>query len=103
MTKFKGQLSLEVTFNGLQIPNGFDKWIDELKIQLATFEKTYNNKNFEVKTIKKRYQYMKNKQTKKVQIKMFKKEDKQETIFNSIDIKSLELYAEMMRDRYGRM
>ena len=53
MTKFKGQLSLEVTFNGLQVPNGFDKWIDELKIQLATFEKTYNNKNFEVKTIKK--------------------------------------------------
>ena len=53
MTKFKGQLSLEVTFNGLQVPNGFDKWIDELKTQLATFEKTYNNKNFEVKTIKK--------------------------------------------------
>ena len=45
---------------------------------------------------------MKEKQTKKVQIKMFKKEDKLETIFNSIDIKSLELYAEMMRDRYGR-
>ena len=45
---------------------------------------------------------MKKKQTKKVQIKMFKKEDKLETIFNSIDIKSLELYAEMMRDRYGR-
>ena len=44
---------------------------------------------------------MKNKQTKKVQIKMFKKEDKLETIFNSIDIKSLELYAEMMRGRYG--
>jgi len=46
---------------------------------------------------------MKKKQTKKVQIKMFKKEDKQESLFNSIDIKSLELYAEMMRDRYGRM
>ena len=45
---------------------------------------------------------MKEKQTKKVQIKMFKKEDKLETIFNSIDIKSLELYAEMMRDRYAR-
>ena len=46
---------------------------------------------------------MKKKQTKKVQIKMFKKEDKQESLFNSIDVKSLELYAEMMRDRYGRM
>ena len=46
---------------------------------------------------------MKKKHTKKVQIKMFKKEDKQETLFNSIDIKSLELYTEMMRDRYGRM
>jgi len=46
---------------------------------------------------------MKKKQTKKVQIKMFKNEDKQESLFNSIDIKSLELYAEMMRDRYGRM
>ena len=45
---------------------------------------------------------MTKKQTKKVQIKMFKKEDKLETIFNSIDIKSLELYAEMMRDRYAR-
>ncbi|MDB2354724.1 hypothetical protein N9V81_00455 [Flavobacteriaceae bacterium] len=45
---------------------------------------------------------MKKKHTKKVQIKMFKKEDKTEEIFNSIDIKSLELYAEMMRDRYGQ-
>ena len=53
MTKFKGQLNLKVTFNGLQVPNGFDKWINELKAQLATFEKIYNNKNFEVKTIKK--------------------------------------------------
>jgi hypothetical protein len=53
MAKFKGQLTFEVTFNGLNIPNGFDKWTEELKTQLAAFEKTYNNKNFEVKTIKK--------------------------------------------------
>tara|TARA_B110000003_G_scaffold228256_1_gene229731 strand:+ start:266 stop:370 length:105 start_codon:yes stop_codon:yes gene_type:complete len=33
---------------------------------------------------------------------MFKKEDKHQVLFNSIDIKSLELYAEMMRDRYGQ-
>ena len=37
----------------------------------------------------------------KVQIKMFKKEETHERLFDSIDIKSLELYAEMMRDRYG--
>tara|TARA_R110001632_G_scaffold221958_2_gene352808 strand:- start:522 stop:677 length:156 start_codon:yes stop_codon:yes gene_type:complete len=46
---------------------------------------------------------MKKKQTKKVQIKMFKKEDKLETIFNSIDINSLELYRQMMSDRYGNL
>ena len=45
---------------------------------------------------------MKKKQTKKIQIKMFKKEDKTVALFNSIDIKSLELYAEMMRNRYGQ-
>jgi uncharacterized protein YkuJ len=45
---------------------------------------------------------MKKKHTKKVQVKMFKKEDKHQVLFNSIDIKSLELYAEMMRDRYGQ-
>ena len=45
---------------------------------------------------------MKKNKTKKVQIKMFKKEDKEEALFNTIDIKSLELYAEMMRDRYGQ-
>ena len=38
---------------------------------------------------------------KKVQIKMFKKEETHERLFDSIDINSLELYAEMMRDRYG--
>ena len=38
---------------------------------------------------------------KKVQIKMFKKVETHERLFDSIDIKSLELYAEMMRDRYG--
>ena len=32
---------------------------------------------------------------------MFKKEETHERLFDSIDIKSLELYAEMMRDRYG--
>ena len=53
MTKFKGQLNLKATFNGLQVPNGFDQWIDELKAQLANFENICNNKNFEVKTIKK--------------------------------------------------
>ena len=37
---------------------------------------------------------------KKVQIKMFKKEETHERLFDSIDINSLELYAEMMRDRY---
>ena len=38
---------------------------------------------------------------KKVQIKMFKKEGKHERLFDSIDTNSLELYAEMMRDRYS--
>ena len=38
---------------------------------------------------------------KKVQIKMFKKEETHERLFDSIDINSLELYAEMMRDRYS--
>ena len=45
---------------------------------------------------------MKKTHTKKVQIKMFKKKDKTKELFNSIDIKSLELYAEMMRYRYGK-
>jgi len=38
--------------------------------------------------------------SKKIQVKFFKKEKKLQSIFNSIDTKSLELYAEMMRDRY---
>ena len=38
---------------------------------------------------------------KKVQVKMFKKEEIHESLFDSIDIYSLELYAEMMRDRYS--
>ena len=38
---------------------------------------------------------------KKVQVKMFKKEETTERLFDSIDINSLELYAEMMRDRYS--
>ena len=37
---------------------------------------------------------------KKVQVKMFKKEETHERLFDSIDINSLDLYAEMMRDRY---
>ena len=46
---------------------------------------------------------MKKNKTKKIQIKMLKKEKKLENLFNSVDIKSLELYAEMMRDRYGNL
>mgnify|MGYP000745854356 FL=1 len=37
---------------------------------------------------------------KKVQIKTFKKEEVHERLFDSIDINSLKLYAEMMIDRY---
>ena len=37
---------------------------------------------------------------KKIQVKMFKKEETHERLFDSIDINSLDLYAEMMRDRY---
>ena len=46
---------------------------------------------------------MKKNKTKKVQIKMLKKENKFENLFNSVDIKSLELFAEMMRDRYRNL
>ena len=53
MAKFKGQLSFKVTFDGLNIPDDFDKWIDETKKQLSSFEKTYKRKNFEVKSINK--------------------------------------------------
>lgn len=53
MAKFKGQLSFKVTFDGLYIPKDFDEWIDEIKIQLNTFEKNYQNKKFEVKSINK--------------------------------------------------
>ena len=37
---------------------------------------------------------------KKVQIKMFKNENKKESLFNSIDYNSLALFREMMADRY---
>tara|TARA_B110000008_G_scaffold279584_1_gene327341 strand:- start:3423 stop:3590 length:168 start_codon:yes stop_codon:yes gene_type:complete len=37
------------------------------------------------------------KETKQVQVKFFK----EESIFNSIDRESLELYRQMMADRYG--
>ena len=38
---------------------------------------------------------------KKIQIKTFKVQGEYESLMDSIDINSLELYAEMMRDRYG--
>ena len=38
---------------------------------------------------------------KKIQIKTFKVKGVYERLMDSIDINSLELYAEMMRDRYG--
>ena len=38
---------------------------------------------------------------KKIQIKTFKVLGEHERLMDSIDINSLELYAEMMRDRYG--
>jgi hypothetical protein len=38
---------------------------------------------------------------KKVQIKTFKSKDDYDRLTDSIDINSLELFAEMMRDRYG--
>ena len=53
MAKFKGQLSFKVTYDGLNIPNDFDKWINEIKTQLSSFEKTYKRKKFEIKSINK--------------------------------------------------
>ena len=53
MAKFKGQLSFKVTFDGLNIPSDFDKWIDDTKKQLNYFQKTYKTKNFEIKSINK--------------------------------------------------
>ena len=38
---------------------------------------------------------------KKIQVKTFKVEGEYERLMATIDINSLELYAEMMRDRYG--
>jgi hypothetical protein len=38
---------------------------------------------------------------KKIQIKTFKVEGEYEGLMDSIDTNSLELYADMMRDRYG--
>jgi sortase (surface protein transpeptidase) len=38
---------------------------------------------------------------KKVQIKTFKSKDDYDRLTDSIDINSLELFAKMMRDRYG--
>lgn len=37
---------------------------------------------------------------KKVQIKMFKNENKKKSFFNSIEYDSLSLFREMMADRY---
>ena len=45
---------------------------------------------------------MKQTKTKKIQIKTFKKENELTSLLNSIDIKSLELYSQMMKDRYGK-
>lgn len=45
---------------------------------------------------------MKQKKTKKIQIKTFKKKNELDSLFKTIDSDSLKLYAEMMRDRYGR-
>ena len=42
-----------------------------------------------------------NSNQKKIQIKMFKKESEDDKLFKSISLDSLELYAQMMRDRYG--
>jgi len=38
---------------------------------------------------------------KKIQVKTFKVKGEYERLMDLIDINSLELYAEMMRDRYG--
>jgi hypothetical protein len=38
---------------------------------------------------------------KKIQIKTLKSKDDYDRLTDSIDINSLELFAEMMRDRYG--
>ena len=45
---------------------------------------------------------MKQKKTKNIQIKSFKKENELNSLFKTFDTNSLKLYAEMMRDRYGR-
>tara|TARA_B100000787_G_scaffold162028_1_gene142363 strand:- start:97 stop:312 length:216 start_codon:yes stop_codon:yes gene_type:complete len=38
---------------------------------------------------------------KKIQVKTFKVKDDYDILMDSIDVNSLELYADMMRDRYG--
>ena len=38
--------------------------------------------------------------SKKIQIKMIKKESEEEKLFNSIDYESLSLFREMMADRF---
>ncbi|MDG1672849.1 MAG: hypothetical protein P8H64_03255 [Flavobacteriaceae bacterium] len=44
------------------------------------------------------------KKTKQIQVKFFKEEPiKEESIFNLIDLESLELYRQMMADRYGSL
>ena len=40
--------------------------------------------------------------TKSIQIKTFKKKNELDTLFKTIDTDSLKLYAEMMRDSYGK-
>jgi len=41
------------------------------------------------------------KNKRKIQIKTLKKESDYDRLFNSVDSNSLELFAQMMRDRYG--
>jgi hypothetical protein len=45
---------------------------------------------------------MNQKKTKQIQIKTFNKENELDILFKTIDADSLKLYAEMMRDRYGK-
>ncbi len=40
--------------------------------------------------------------SKKIQIKMIKKEIKKDRLFNSIDFDSLSLFSEMMSDRFKK-
>jgi len=45
---------------------------------------------------------MNNDKKRQIQFKTFKKENESTSLFNSIDIKSLQLYSQMMKDRYSK-